>query len=128
MPERTVVNLAAYRSRRGPFRLQRREQLQLKHTFSTSWGRISVGQYLDLRRLPLDPAKSLKICELLQDVPYEAVYSDKLNALTKKAVSNKAAVFHWQFIRHLKEKCGFEDVPDEALDYIVDPTSKKLRQ
>lgn len=48
--------------------------------------------------------------------------------MIKKAVANKAAVFRRQFIGHLKGKCGFEDVPDDILDHIIDPTTAKLRR
>lgn len=59
---------------RGPLGFQKREWSALDHSIATSWGTITVRQYLNMRKLPLEPAKSLKICELLQDIPYEMEY------------------------------------------------------
>jgi|GEM_PF-6935054 len=124
-----VVNLSTLRrKKKSSFVLQRTERLQLSRSFLTSRGKITVSRYLNLRRLPLDPARALEICELLQDVPYEAEYAADINSLTRKAVISKAEVLRQEFIEHLKKNCGCQEVPNNILSYIVDPRPSKIRK
>ena len=105
-----------------------RRGIQNNEIFRAFSGSITVEQYLVIERLDLNPDNSLRTCELLQDIPFEAEFSTRFNIKTRQAIITQADRLRNQFIWHLKRDCGFEDFDDATLRYLVDPSTYNLKR